>query len=198
MESALSVPDAELGLVSLDEFAEFAQRRRGRGRCELIEGEIRTMPPASGPHGDVAMEIGAQLRNFVKERKLGKAYAAETGFRLPDPDNPEARPSVRAPDACFIAADRTGIAGKKGFVQTPPDLAVEVHSPDDRVGEIAEKTRWWLTRGVREVWNVDPASETITILLPDGSARLFHRGEAATSPTVLPGFEVGLADLFDG
>ena len=155
------------------------------------------MAPAGGWHGGVAMEIGRLLANFVRQTGAGKVFAAETGYRLPDPEEPENPPTVRAPDASFIPAARAHIAREKGYVKTPPDLAVEVHSPDDRVGEIGEKTRWWLTRGVLEVWNVDPVAETIIVHRGDAGTRLFRRGEVAVSMDALPRFEVDLDELFD-
>ena len=196
MESALSATEAELGLVSLDEFAEFAQRRRGRGRCELIEGEIRTMAPASPFHGEVTHELARRIGNHVAEHGLGRCYTAETGFRLPDPDDPAAPPTVRAPDLSLLSPADAKRARGEAFGTTPPRLAVETLSPSDRVGEASKKIRWWLTRGVEEVWSVDPAGRTITVHTRSGGVRLFQGDEAASSPEVLPGFEVSLADVF--
>ena len=69
-------------------------------RYELIRGELRRLPVAGHVHGDVAMQVGASLALFVRQQKLGKTYAAETGFiiaRSPD--------TVRCPDAAFVSAD---------------------------------------------------------------------------------------------
>ena len=195
MESALSVPDAELGLVSLDEFAEFAQRRRGRGRCELIRGEIRTMAPASPFHGEVTHELARRIGNHVVEHMLGKCYTAETGFRLRDPDDPEAPPTVRAPDLSLLSFEDAERVRGEAFGTTPPRLALETSSPSDRIGEVSRKIRWWLARGVEEVWSVDPANRTVAIHSKTG-VRLFQGGEVVASSGVLPGFEVPLVDVF--
>src|SRR5262245_17634313 len=84
---------------------------------ELVKGELIEMSPAGADHGDVAMEIGSRLREFVRTRRLGKVYAAETGFLITR--NPD---TVRAPDAGFVAANR--VVKTKKFFPGPPDLAV--------------------------------------------------------------------------
>ena len=46
-------------------------------RHELVEGELRTMTPAGGEHGQVALRIGARILDHVDEHGLGAAsYAA--------------------------------------------------------------------------------------------------------------------------
>ena len=56
-------------------------------RHELIKGELLTMPPLGEEHGAVTMNLSILLAQYVKSRKLGRMYAAETGFKLEsDPD----------------------------------------------------------------------------------------------------------------
>ena len=51
-------------------------------RYELVNGELRTMSPAGGQHGRIAMKMGRMLGNHVADNGLGEAFAAETGFLL--------------------------------------------------------------------------------------------------------------------
>ena len=61
-------------------------------RRELVRGELREMTPAGDEHGYLALEIASELRNHVKANKLGRAYTAETGFKISsDPDTVRAR-----------------------------------------------------------------------------------------------------------
>ena len=62
--------------------AELLELPRGQYRYELINGELKTISPASHNHGRISMRIGALLAEFVWRNKLGDAYAAETGFLL--------------------------------------------------------------------------------------------------------------------
>ena len=49
---------------------------------ELVKGVYIPMSPAGGLHGVIAHNIGSILGNYVREKKLGRVTAAETGFIL--------------------------------------------------------------------------------------------------------------------
>ena len=85
-------------LMTADELLEMPD---DGSRYELIEGELVELVPPGASHGFVASNAGATLREFVRPRRLGAVFAAETGFVIStDPD------TVRAPDAAFVASDR--------------------------------------------------------------------------------------------
>ena len=46
----------------------------------------------------------------------------------------------------------------KAIPETPPLVAIEVLSPDDKMGEVREKLEEYRTWGVPHVWLVDPRS----------------------------------------
>ncbi|MEM9883161.1 MAG: Uma2 family endonuclease [Planctomycetota bacterium] len=163
------------------------------GRCELIRGELKMMSPAGGSHGIVGMRLVRALNRFLGDQDLGECTLAETGFILDR--NPD---TVRAPDIAFIAAERLAEALTPKFIPIPPDLAVEVNSPSDTAGDVADKTRWWLAHGTRAVWVVDPKSQTVATHAPDGRAHVYGRDDTLPGGEVLPGFELPLAELFAG
>ena len=114
-------------------------------RYELVRGELRKMPFASRLHGILTMSIGMSLGLHVKANRLGETYAAGTGFELA-PDH------VRAPDASFVRAERADAAPVAlGFFPGPPDLAIEVISPNDRLTEVNAKVTDWLAAGTLAV-----------------------------------------------
>ena len=161
-------------------------------RRELVDGEVREMAPAGFEHGQVALSIGALVREHVRSCGLGVVVAAETGFRLGrDPD------TVRAPDAAFVAADRlSGLGRLSGYLDLAPDLVVEVVSPNDRAADVVEKARAWLAAGTRLVWVVYPAQRLVVVHEPSGTARHLSGSEHLDGGDVLPGFEVEVACLF--
>jgi Uma2 family endonuclease len=119
---------------------------------------------------------------FVAERKLG-VVGTKWGFILfRDPD------VVRAPDIVFVAAGRLGPKGDEGFFEGPPDLAVEVVSPHDRISEIQQKIREYLAAGTRLVWLVDAQSQTVTAYRPSGDAHLYGGNHQVSGEDLLPGF----------
>lgn len=162
-------------------------------RYELVEGELRRMAPAGGEHGDLAMEIGATLRNHVREHRLGRVFAAETGFILrTDPD------TVRAPDVSFVRQPRLPVGGlPTGYFPFAPDLAVEIVSPSDSAEEIQAKVSEYESAGVHQVWVVYPRTRTVVVHEGSGAARTLGVDDILDGDDVVPGFRYPLADLFD-
>lgn len=168
--------------------AELLELPSGKSRYELVEGELITMSPAGAEHGEVAAEIGARLRNYVREHRLGKTYAAETGFQLgQSPD------TVRAPDLAFVRAER--VVSVRTYFPGAPDLAVEVLSPSDRASEVEAKVRHWLRSGTRMVMVVDPETQTATIHTAATTTRL-SANDALDGGDVVPGWKLPLRELF--
>lgn len=153
--------------LSADEFYELPDPPEG-GKMEFVCGTVVTHVPPGGEHGLIAGKIDRALGNFADENRLG-AVGPETGFRLFEvPD------TVRGPDVYFVRADRL-IEGRmpRSYYPGPPDLAVEVVSPDDRDAEVHQKLREYLDGGTPHVWLVRPDSKTVTVHTPGGLARTF-------------------------
>src|SRR3982751_5222344 len=80
-------------------------------RYELLRGEPRKMAPASHEHGRIAINISTPLDQHTRANKLGRVYAAETGFKVAS--NPD---TVRAPDVAFVSQERLDQVGNiKGY-----------------------------------------------------------------------------------
>ena len=161
-------------------------------RYELVDGEVRKMTPAGNVHGKIAALVTASLVQHVLVNRLGSVYAAETGFRLAsDPD------TVRAPDAAFVSQARLDAVGSvAGYWPGAPDLAVEVVSPGDRSGEVAEKVAAWLAAGTQMVVVVEPPQRMVVVHRADGVTRTLREGDVLEGGAVVPGWKVPVAALF--
>ena len=161
-------------------------------RYELVDGEVRKMTPASNEHGKIAALVTVSLGQHVLANRLGSVYAAETGFRLAsDPD------TVRAPDAAFVSQARLDAVGAvAGYWPGAPDLVVEVVSPGDRSGEVAEKVAAWLAAGTQMVVVIEPRQRTVAVHRADGVIRTLREGDVLEGGAVVPGWEVSVAALF--
>lgn len=159
---------------------------------ELIRGRLFEMEPPGAEHGVVAMEIGSRLREHVRAHGLGLAFAGEIGFKLEsDPD------TVRAPDAGFIVqarVDETGIP--RGYWPGPPDLAIEVVSPNDRRTKVEAKALDWLAAGTRIVVVIDPPIRTATVYRSRDDVRIVTGSEPLDLDDVVSGFHPPLSELF--
>ena len=84
----------------------------------------------------------------------------------------------------------------QGFFDGPPDLAVEVLSPDDRPGKVAAKVEDWLTSGCSAVWLVDPAKKTVAVHRREVPTRVLSVSDDLDGEDVLPGFRIPVAEVF--
>ncbi len=139
-----------VALLTADQFYDLSDPPEG-GKMELVCGRVVTYMPVGGEHGTFALNIGAELRAFARTHGLG-AVGVEVGFRLFEvPD------TVRAPDVHFVRGERL-IDGRmpRTYYPGPPDLAVEVVSPDDRDSEVSKKLQEYLDGGTPCVWWCGP------------------------------------------
>ena len=160
-------------------------------RWELLDGELVMVPSPNIPHQGVAMDLGTLLNAFVKERDLGRVFAAPTDVVLSDTN-------VVQPDLLFVSNEREHIITRPN-IQGAPDLAVEIRSPSTAERDLTVKRRLYAEHGVKEYWLVDPDEMTVTVLLLDEhgyeEAGIYRSGQSFDSTTV-EGFSVSLDDIF--
>ena len=161
-------------------------------RYELVQGELRKMAPAGHEHGGVAMNIAVPLGMYIKQKNLGRIYAAETGFVLSrDPD------TVRAPDVAFVSKERLTNLNRKGYFPGAPDLAVEVVSPGDVYAEVEEKVAEWLNAGTKLVWVVNPRQRTLKVHRSLTDITVLTEADVADGGETVPGWRLPVAEMFE-
>ncbi|WP_419946577.1 Uma2 family endonuclease [Candidatus Poriferisodalis sp.] len=108
-------------------------------------------------HGKLALRLGARLADHAEAHGLGTVVGTDSGVLVEhDPD------TVREPDLALTSTARLPPGQvSDGYAEVVPDLVVEVASPNDRPGELAERAAMWLGFGVRLVWVVHPGSRTV-------------------------------------
>ena len=160
------------------------------GRYELIAGELRTLAPSGEMHGGLAATFTTYLNVYVMAQRLGRVFAAETGFLVAtDPD------TVLAPDVAFVRAERLGVASN-GYRRGAPDLVVEIVSPSDRYTEVEEKVATWLEYGTRMVIVVNPRRRSLTVYRSMVDVRHLSSDDQLDGEEVVPGWSLPTRDLF--
>ncbi len=164
-------------------------RRGDISRCELVKGELITLSPPGDAHGRQTSRVAHVLGEFVEKHDVGTGHGAGIGFYISrDPD------TVRGVDALFYSKERLDPDEEiEGYLPIPPDLAVEVVSPDDSWTEAEDKIEEFLTAGVKVVWMLDPKRKTVNVS-PEG--KTLHGNDTLDGGAVLPGFAVPVWRLF--
>lgn len=161
-------------------------------RFELVQGELHEMAPAGWEHGDVGLNLSTPIDSFVRKHDLGKCVAAETGFLLRS--NPD---TVRAADLAFVSKARLRrLKLTTGYFPGAPDLAVEVLSLWDRLGEVEEKINDWLAAGTKAIWVVHPRQKTVTIYRKNKEPVVLTSKDTLEGGELLPGLKLAVKALF--
>ncbi len=96
----------------------------------------------------------------------------------------------RIPDVCLVTGKWPG--PERGPLTDPPFLVVEVLSPDDRAGEMEDKTADYLSCGVKYIWVVNPETRRAFVHTAD-SSREARQGVLRTEN---PAIDLPLSELF--
>lgn len=161
---------------------ELAQLPDDGNKYERVEG-VLVMTPAGHEQEDVGAVLIVRLGDYVLSNTLGRVYGSNAGYELPTGD-------VRAPDVSFVRQERLPEGrSPKGFADYPPDLAVEILSPNQKVGEFLD----W---GTPLVWVIDPAAQTVTVYRSLSDVRTLQADEHLDGEDVIPGFRVRVGELF--
>ncbi|MCC7492884.1 MAG: Uma2 family endonuclease [Fimbriimonadaceae bacterium] len=170
--------------------AEFFDQAGRLGRCELLAGEVVTMPPAGGEHSIQALRLAAALLAWTESGGEGQALESSAGYRLSrTPD------TVLAPDASWLCASRAHLAVQRQFIEGCPDLAIEIVSPSDSRRDVLAKVDTWLAAGTQVVWVVWPAQRELWVWRKHADRTILGPADTLTD-ALLPGFALPLARLF--
>ncbi len=179
-------------LLTVDDLAGLpTELPTGPVEYELDNGRLVPMSPPGYPHGNIQLRIGSRLLAYAESTGTGEA-SVETGVLLwQDPDR------LVGPDAMFIAAAKLPAkTNNSGYLETIPDLVVEVRSKNDDPSMIAAKVADYLKAGVQVVWVADPSDRTVSVHRAGRDVETFRGDDVLTCEDVLPGFRLPLATVF--
>jgi Uma2 family endonuclease len=162
----------------------------GDVRYELDDGRLVIMPPPGYDHARRQSKIIRVLDREGEEKGHG-VVCGDVGIVLRrDPDR------VVGADAAFVLAASLPVRkSAEGFLETIPELVVEVRSKNDTRPEVAAKRDEYFAAGVRLVWVIDPAARAVAAHQPGQPEQSFAEADTLTCP-LIPGFAVPVADLF--
>ena len=155
---------------------------------EYVKGELKPMSPPTMEHGEVSMSLILPLGTYVRNKKLGHLYPADTTFKLGD--------RIVKPDIAYVSTERLP-ENRRQVSPVAPDLAVEVASPTDSLYDITEKALAYLEAGTRLVWVIEPVAKTVKVFRSERDIRLLTRDDTLLGEDVIEGFSYPVDKLFE-
>jgi len=126
-------------LVPVEEYL----RTSYRPDCDYVEGEVVERNFGELEHSSAQREILLYLA----------AHYPNLRKRLQPEQRVQVRPNrFRIPDICILAQD----APRQKIVTTPPELCIEILSPEDTLTRTMERVRDYFSMGTAACWIIDP------------------------------------------
>ncbi len=122
------------GVFTYDDFCALIREDQ---KADLIDGVIYMASPENKKANRLFFWLGTVMQLYVRRRKLGEIYGSRVACRLDDANAPE-------PDILFVAAPNVERV-KYGGVEGPPDLAIEIVSPESVERDYDKKRRQYQT-----------------------------------------------------
>jgi Uma2 family endonuclease len=145
------------GQYTFDDFLLLVEEHQ---KADLLDGVIYMASPESIDDNKLGGWLYSLMRLFAEETDQGECYYTRVAFRITETRGPE-------PDVAFVAKDRLHLV-EEGFVNGPPDIAVEIVSPDSVMRDYDLKWKIYEETGVKEYWVIDPDERKATFLRRDG------------------------------
>lgn len=175
-----------------DEFFKFCQANPDLRIERNAKGEIVIMSPAGFVSSAQSLEVAAQLRNWNKRYKLGRAADSSVGYKLPDG-------ATLSPDASWVSLatwEKIPPAIRRKFLPACPEFVAEIMSPSDNLPDSQAKMEQWLANGAQLGFLLTDEPETAYLYRPGQPVEVVQGfdNELSGEP-VLPGFRLDLREL---
>jgi Uma2 family endonuclease len=157
---------------------------------EVVNGEIRIMPPAKWKHALIVHRLSTALNSQVNPLEV---LVLATNFGLIIRQRPL---TSRVPDLAVF--EISSVVEQDGYIHSAPQLVVEVLSPANTRREREEKLADYASLGVPEVWVISPEGLTVEVLhLEEGrlhTAGVFKTG--LLKPLHFPNVQIDIAQIW--
>jgi Uma2 family endonuclease len=154
---------------------------------ELIQGEAIPKMSPKYFHSRATGKIFAILDNWSQNQgRVGIEWA----FDLDEETTP-------VPDLLYISYDRLPSTwNENAACPVAPELAIEIISPGQSLGQLIIKAESYLPAGVQQAWILDPKFQSLTVLSIDRAIQTFINNMVFTDE-LFPGLEFTIDQLFN-
>ena len=171
--------------------AEFLKLPEAEPALEFADGMVAQKVSPKGQHSALQLEVAQLFDRFARPRRLACAF-------------PELRTTFggasRIPDVAVYRWDRIPVedAGRvaNDFLE-PPDIAIEIVSPEQSANALVRRCLWYVANGVRVALLIDPADESTLSFRPGQVPTSLRGPDRIEVGDLVPGFELTVQELFD-
>lgn len=169
---------------------EFLRLPEDEPALEYADGEVTQKVSPKGRHSRLQDKIPERINGFAEPKRLAAAF-------------PELRATFagvsRVPDVAVYLWDRIprtpdGRVADEFFA--PPDIAIEIVSPDQHVGALIRRCVWFVENGVRIAVLIDADDESVVVFRHGTQPATLHGSAVIHLDDVLPGFRLTVDELF--
>jgi Uma2 family endonuclease len=174
-----------------------------RGRFEIIEGVLTTMPAAYFEGGEATTNLLVLVSSHLRSKGVRGGFASEVDIII------DTSRVVRA-DAVYLAPEdkrrqrsAAADAGREDLRRTrilvPPTLVIESISPGHERHDEHTKRRWYAEFGVSHYWPMNPFERTLQCLSLRGltyAEDASGRDNDVVRPAAFPGLVISLQDVW--
>lgn len=123
---------------------------------ELIDGELFMTPSPNIIHQKISSELHYQIKDYLKNNKLGQVFTAPIDVKLSEED-------LTIPDIVFVETGKEKIIEEQ-LINGSPNLIIEIVSTNKKQDYVVKKDMYEKFQ-VKEYWIVDPTEKIILVYL---------------------------------
>lgn len=174
--------------MTVDQFLSLPEEKPA---LELIQGAITQKVSPQGKHSSIQADFVECVNAHSRSRRLARAF-------------PELRTTFsgesRVPDVSVylwdrIPRDATGEIANR--FELPPDIALEVVSPDQGVNLLTRRCLWFVEHGVQIALLADPVDKSVMSFRAGAAIRPLVGEDRIDLSPVLPDFALTARQLFE-
>jgi Uma2 family endonuclease len=157
---------------------------------EYIDGRIEAKVSPRRKHSSIETKLSAHLDAYSERRGLGGAFV-------------ELRCTIAGrsmiPDIVFLSEEHIETDESGEVLEEtlrPPDIHVEIVSPDQSIRKCREKLEFSMANGCPLGWLIDPARKTVDVYRPGRRVERLPEDGVVDGGTVMPGYRLPLSKVF--
>jgi Uma2 family endonuclease len=170
--------------------AEFLKLREEKPPLEFADGVITQKVSPKGRHSALQRELIKRLDHAAEIHRTAQVF-------------PELRShfagASRVPDISVYRRDRIPLDAN-GLIADdftePPDVAIEIVSPEQSVNALVRRCVWYVAHGVQVALLVDPADESVLAFRGDEQPVAWRAEDRVDLREILPELALTVEELF--